>query len=150
MYWLGLQGTTHQSTGRSPRSQAKSGDERGPPGDEPFAWRLLQVMRETLAKRGVHALRTLAGTGEPGRRRDRRLLVGVSPAQLETPASKEVGHDLLDAVLALAVHSPGLTFAAARSARSCMTLIAPTVEFISAATSLSEYPYRKRSSRTRL
>ncbi len=42
------------------------------------------------------------------------------------------------------------SFAAARSAQSCRILSAPTVEFISGATSFNEYPSRKRSQITRL
>src|SRR6266480_990635 len=129
--------------------QAQAGDERATAGDPSVTRRALQRVGETLAKRRVHALRTLAGARESCRGRDRGFLFGVAAAQFQPPPSQEVGDDLFDAVLASAVHSRALTFAAARKARSCITLIAPTVEFISAATSFKEYPCRKRSSSTR-
>src|SRR2546430_1242282 len=92
--------------------------------------------------------RAVPDAGRLGRRGDRGLPLADPAAKLEAAASEEVRDDLLDTVLSLAVHS-GRTFAAARSARSCITLMAPTVEFISLATSFNEYPCRKRSSRTR-
>src|SRR5438093_13752649 len=110
---------------------------------------MAELLSKTLPESGVHPLRTLPDTGQPCGGRDRCLLLGVPPAQLQTATAKQVGDDPVDSVLRLAVHSSGRNFAAARSARSCMTLIAPTVEFISAATSFNEYPCRKRSSSTR-
>src|SRR6202040_2981778 len=102
---------------------------------------------ELLPKRRVHALGTLPSGRQPCRGRDSGLFLRVAAAQLEAPPAEEVGNDLVDPVFPLAVHSRR-TFAAARNARSCMTLIAPTVDFISEATSFNEYPWRKRSSRT--
>ena len=97
----------------------------------------------------MHPLGTLARPRQSGGGRDRSLLLGVPAAELQPAPAQKVGDDLFDAVFGFAVHSSGLTFAAARRARSCITLIAPTVEFISAATSFNEYPCRKRSSSTR-
>src|SRR5205814_9957443 len=89
------------------------------------------------------------GPGQSGRGGERSVRLGVPAAELQPAPAQKVGDDLFDAVFGFAVHSSGLTFAAARRARSCITLIAPTVEFISAATSFNEYPCRKRSSSTR-
>src|SRR5690242_13692343 len=98
----------------------------------------------------MHPLRSLPRPGEPSRGDDGVLFVGVTATQVEPAPAEKVGDDLLHAVFALSfVHSGTPFFAAARSARSCMTLIAPTVECISAATSFNEYPWRKRSSSTR-
>src|SRR6266550_3941352 len=135
-------------TGRA-GGQAQAGDERAATCDPSVIRRVLQRLSQALAKRRMHALRTLARAREPCRGRDRGFLLGVAAAQLQPPPSQKVGDDLFDAVLGSAVHASGLTFAAARNARSCITLIAPTVEFISAAASFNEYPCRKRSSRTR-
>ena len=137
-----------QDPARSARGQTDAGDQRATTRDPSFTRRVLERLGETLAKRGLHALRTLARARESRRGRDRGFLLGVAAAQLQPPPSQKVGDDLFDAILGPAVHSSGLTFAAARKARSCMTLIAPTVEFISAATSFKEYPCRKRSSST--
>jgi hypothetical protein len=110
---------------------------------------VVELLGQPFAERRVHPLRPLAGAGQAGGRGDRGLVLGIGPSQLQSPPAQQVGDDLVDTVLGLAVHSGGRTFAAARNARSCMTLMAPTVEFISAATSFNEYPCRKRSSSTR-
>src|SRR5207253_7265858 len=145
---LWLESPACKPAGGCARGQAESGHERGAPREPFFALGLFERPRQPLAKRGMDTLRTLPDAGQPGRRRDRGLLLRVPAAKLEAAASEEVRDDLLDTVLSLAVHS-GRTFAAARSARSCITLMAPTVDFISLATSFNEYPCRKRSSKTR-
>src|SRR6185437_9394273 len=145
----GTRGPPQQHAAGSAGRKAKSGDEGAAARHPGLLRRLLERLGQALAESGMHPLRTLPRAREPGRCRDGGLLLGICPAQPQSPPAKEVGDDLLDAVFRFAVHSSGRTLAAARKARSCMTLIAPTVEFISAATSFKEYPCRKRSSSTR-
>src|SRR5207245_2006182 len=90
------------------------------------------------------ALNEVAHRGDvdptPIRRSDR--IAGVHRLWLESQAGKPAG-------CCPRCRAEPSHLGAARSARSCMTLMAPTVEFISFATSFNEYPCRKRSSRTR-
>jgi len=89
---------------------------------------LLQGEVRLAAKPGTDPY--LAGGDQPGGGGDRGLFLCVAAAQLQPPAAQEVGDDLVDAIFRF-VHRLTSTLAAARSARSCMTLTAPTVEFIS-------------------
>src|SRR5438034_3909133 len=129
--------------------QAQSRHQRGAARDPARVGRRDQLAGEALGKGRPHAVRALPDAGKPGSRGDRLLLFRVATAELQPPAAQQAFDYLLDPVLGLVVHSGTRTLAAARRARSCMTLIAPTVEFISAATSFNEYPCRKRSSSTR-
>src|ERR1700693_6222986 len=143
----GLHHPAKQASGDGARGQAKTCHQGGPSREPRLVRGRLEGLLEALAKRRVHELRTLPGRDQSGGGGDRRLLVGVPAAQFQAAPTQEVGDDLVDSVFGF-VHSI-FTLAAARRARSCMTLTAPTVECISAATSLSEYPWRKRSSSTR-
>ena len=122
-------------------------ERRSPRHPRAFGGRFQRAL-QPLAEGRVHALGAMARGDQPRGGGDRGFLLGVSAAQAQTAASQEVGNYLVDSVLG-SVHGVCFTLAAARRARSCITLTAPTVEFISLATSLSEYPCRKRSSSTR-
>src|SRR5258708_10961729 len=135
--------------GRAPGRRAKAGEERRPSRQPRLLTRRFGGALQALAESRIHALRTLPGRDQAGGGGDRRLLFGVSPAQPQTATPQKVGHYLVDSDFRLVHVVSSLTLAAARRARSCITLTAPTVEFISVATSLSEYPCRKRSSSTR-
>src|ERR1700686_1915949 len=135
----GLQRPTHQPACDRGCGQAETGDQRCSACHPWLSRGRFEGLLEALAKSRVHLVQTLPRSRQPGRSRDRGLLLGIAAAQLQPAAAQEVRDDLVEAAFWL-VHGYTLTFAAARKARSCMTFTAPTVEFISAATSLSEYP----------
>src|SRR6202158_4294010 len=146
--WVGrLQRSVDQAACDRAGRQPQTRYERLPPRQpRPIGGRFESAL-EALAEGRVHARGTLPGSGQTCGSGDRSLFFGVPATQPKAAAPQEVGNDLVDAVLGL-VHV-SFTLAAARSARSCITLTAPTVEFISAATSFNEYPCKKRSSSTR-
>src|SRR6202165_2526102 len=130
---------THQPSRNRGGRQAEARDQRRTSRHPGLLRRRFESLFETLAEGRGSPLRTLPCGGQLGRGRDRRLLLGVATAQPQPAAVQEVREHLVGAVFWL-VHGDIHLAAAPRRARSCMTFTAPTVEFISAATSLSEYP----------